>query len=82
MSVAIQCFVEPPDPAELQPCSACGEFRLTNGQSYWLLADEKLFATGGFLKITIIDGRGEKLERTIVVSKNTSGLDRGLAVAG
>jgi hypothetical protein len=80
MSVAIECFVEPPKPPQLRPCPSCGEFRLANGEPILLNADEDLFKTGGFLKITIVDLAGDKIERRIVVSK-ISGSDRGIPLA-
>jgi hypothetical protein len=83
MSVAIECFVEPPRPAQLRPCSACGTFPLRNGEEFHIQPDEELFKeSGGYLKVFIRDVNGDKFERKIQVPK-TSGLDRSAtAVAG
>lgn len=80
MSVAIECFVEPPTPAQLRPCPSCGEFQLANGEPVPLRADAELFKTGGYLKVTIVDLAGDKFEQIIAVTKRGD-LGRGTALA-
>lgn len=81
LTVAIECFVEPPQPPELRPCSSCGEFELAHREPHQLQADPELFQTGGYLKVTITDAIGERVTRKIVVPKIT-GFDRAQSIAG
>src|SRR6266550_1869688 len=69
VAVNIECFVEPPTPPELQPCQACGSFKVTSGEPFEIVVDKDLFSgkTTGILKLSFSDSSGWKHETEIAV---------------
>ncbi len=69
VAVAIECFVEPPHPAELRPCAACGSFKITSSEPLEIVVDGDLFTgkTKGALKLSFSDGSGWEDETEITV---------------
>src|ERR1043166_1028156 len=69
MSVSIECFVEPPTPAQLNACNECGSFPLASGQVLRFTAPSELFAQGrGYMKISVSDASGPQQSYTLPVA--------------
>ena len=70
LSVAIECFVEPPQPPQLKPCAKCGTFPLTNGQPFSFSAKKEVFQDGrGYLRISLSDASGDRRSVDIAIKQ-------------
>lgn len=53
--VEIECFIQPPQPPTLQPCTECGQFRVKSGDQVGFAASPVFQYSGGFLRFKIRD---------------------------
>lgn len=61
--VAIQCFREPPTPAQLRACDECGSFRVTSGEAIFITASRSVFESrAGYLLVRVTDARRDYRE--------------------
>ena len=74
MTVAIQCFRKPPDPAQLVPCGECGSYSVSSGDTVVVQASVAVFTrTPGYLRVLVQDSSGD--ERSFVVQVNNRELE-------
>lgn len=73
--LAIECFREPPRPAQLQPCQECGTFQITSGEYFDVKAPFSVFEYGGgYVNLCVQDSDGDEREfRLSVETTGTSG---------
>ena len=58
LTVAIQCFREPPTPPQLRACAECGSFRVTSGEPISVAASLSAFEeTTGYLVVRVTDAQ-------------------------
>jgi hypothetical protein len=70
MSVAIECFVEPPQPPQLKPCANCGTFPLASGQSFNFSAEKEVFQNRrGYMRISLSDASGDRRSVDIAIQQ-------------
>lgn len=78
--VGIECFREPPRPAQLRPCQECGSFRIMPGECFEITASLSVFSEkGGFLRVNIRDVSGDSREFELRVK--TRGRSGGMEYA-
>lgn len=65
---AIECFREPPRPAQLRPCEECGSYQIEPGQYFEITASLSVFAeSGGFLRVRVRDSSDDSREFDLTV---------------
>ena len=73
ISVAIQCFREPPNPPHLTSCHECGSYTFETGDYFVVTASLEAFAERtGYLRVVVRDASGDAREFTLSVEA-TSG---------
>lgn len=71
--VAIQCFREPPQPAQLTSCQECGSYTFAPGDHFVVTASRRVFTQrSGYLRVVVRDASGDTREFTLSV-ETTSG---------
>jgi hypothetical protein len=74
LSVAIECFREPPTPAQLRSCDECGSFRITSGETIFIAASLSAFKSGaGYLLVRVTDAGHDFREFRIEISHTEGG---------
>jgi hypothetical protein len=72
MTAEILCFVRPPSPPQLRPCSECGKFNIVSGVEFRFTANKNLFSeTQGYLNIRVTDSTGDQRELRIEIEGRT-----------
>lgn len=68
--VSIECFREPPIPAQLAPCRECGSYTVAPGDTVEVTASQAVFGQRrGFLRVTVRDRDNDKREFILDVSE-------------
>jgi hypothetical protein len=81
LMVWIECFRQPPSPAQPRPCPECGEFRVRDGERIQVKASTNVFRDGGgFLRVVVRDKGGDERIFEIAVTKITE--DKGTPAYG
>ncbi len=69
IKVAIECFTEPPTPAQLQPCPTCGTFQVTKTAPFTFTAPRQVFEKRtGYLRVVLTDGAEESAYNIEVIN--------------
>lgn len=80
--VSIQCFREPPRPAQLTQCQECGSYRFAPGDEFLVTASRTAFSEGGgFLRVRVRDASGDSREFILKVEITSSAGGTGYATA-
>jgi hypothetical protein len=69
LSVQIECIQAVPPPPVVAPCAHCGHYAYTPGERFQITAPPDLFSEerSGFVQVTIVDGRGDKVQLIFAV---------------
>lgn len=74
--VAIECFREPPEPAQLRACQECGTYTVAPGDQFMVTASNLVFAEHpGYLRVVVRDASGDTRAFNLKVGTASGGLE-------
>lgn len=73
--VAIECFREPPQPAQLRACQECGTYTFSPGEQFVVTASRLIFSEHpGYIRVVVRDASGDTREFNLKVGEAGGGL--------